>query len=88
MEYKLRKNSHEQPDCLRRYSCLGIAAAGSAMAESDIRYYGSSAPRHDTKLKKAAIKIAAKKIGYLRQSIDGDNTNIVLSATAQDERQG
>ena len=87
MENKLRKNSHGQPDCLHRYSCLGIAAAWSAMAESDIQYYGSSAPRHDTKLEKAAIEIAVKKIDHLRQSIDGNKTNIVPSATAQDELQ-
>lgn len=45
-------------------------------------------PRHDTKLEKAPIEIAGKKICDLRGSIDGNKTIIVLSAAAQDDRQG
>ncbi len=73
------------------FTCIlvsGIAAAESAIAESDIQYYGGSVPRHDTKLEKAPIEIAGKKICDLRGSIDGNKTIIVLSAAAQDDRQG
>lgn len=69
---------------MRTFALLAASAIAwaivvpSAAAESSIQYYGGAEPKYDKKIEKAAIEIAAGKIGDLRGSIEGINRQDIL----------